>query len=153
MHSLVRKTQNLMDNKKVDFEDRGKLMEIIIAEALAIKLEIPSTPSDNINGYFISIVKLPVLKVLGEINEYCVIDIDRTVDLVYRMWSIRYGLVHTTNDITAARMLSCAIVANDRKFPGGVNITIEKYSDVYLSRFEIERTTDIDVNGSDGDES
>ncbi|MBE0438191.1 MAG: hypothetical protein IBX57_00295 [Gammaproteobacteria bacterium] len=109
---IIQVVKSIQEDKGIDFQDKGKYTEIVVAEHVAYLLSIPATPLEEVAMWFRANLKVSALQEIGKANEITVLDIDRTVELVFSIWLIRYNVVHRMNDARTGRLLS-HVVASD----------------------------------------
>ena len=128
---------------EVPMAHRSKAIELILAEAIASRLALPTTRVNSTNDYFVAHHKVEALDLLGAANEHAVIDIDRAANLVYQIWRIRYGLVHQPNDTSIGRVVSFAMAANTLKIPGDFRDLIKDYPKMAFGRYDIQDSQEL----------
>lgn len=109
MHQITQTVQDILKNNDVSIQDRSKMTEILIAEAVAICISIPTSPSKSPESLFLSQYKQNVLEKLAEVNELIVIDMDHACHLVFQIWLTRYRMVHCPQDFRVGRLMELAI--------------------------------------------
>lgn len=139
MRSLTQEVLETVRRAEVPLADRSKVVEVTIAEVLACRLSIPSTPVNDLNDYFYAHHKVEIIEALADVNEVCVMDIDRASDLVFRIWRIRYSLVHRPNDPFVGRLVNMATNLNESIIPEVYRKVIRDNPGVALSRTVIEK--------------
>lgn len=138
MHHLTYSIMEQIKRHSVPLKDRSKAIEICTAEFIAACLEIPTSRVEDLHSYFLAHGKVKTLEKLAEVNEHAVIDIDRAADLVFRIWKLRYCMVHRPNDPSVGRLIVNAVNTNSGQVPEVYREIIRQYPDMALSRFQIE---------------
>lgn len=134
MHTVVQSIQKRISG--VSFDEKTKLFQLLLAEAMALKLSLPLAPSDSPLEFFRATFKARILEDLSSVNEYVVIDFDEVSELIYKIWLVRYSLAHRSNDRAVGRLIGLAITAG-HDIPLVYKELIDKHKDVYFSRYEI----------------
>lgn len=137
MHHFTQEVLDVVRRKKVPLEERFKAVEIALSEVIALNLPIPSSPVDELQSYFNAHHKVEALERLADANEACVIDLDRTCELIFKVWNIRYSLVHRPSDKNVGRLLSHAVNVNEFQIPEVYRKVIINNPDAALSRGQI----------------
>jgi len=132
---IINKT---LDQHKVKTEDRGLLTEAMIAEYYSSKTSIPPEAVESPSAFFRQIHKLNIMTELSKLNEYSVFNLDRTIDLISRMWEVRYKLVHQTNDILVGRLLARVVSEDAKNIPNDYKEVVECYCNAYLNRYQMQ---------------
>lgn len=145
MHHMTYAIMEAVKRNDVALKDRAKAIEVCVAEMIASCLEIPTSPVAELQSYFFAHGKVKALEKLSEVNEHVVIDIDRACDLVYRIWKLRYCMVHRPNDPTVGRLVVNAVNTNSGQIPEAYREVIRKYPDVGLSRYQIEDAKEVEA--------
>lgn len=143
MHKVVAEVKFLLNGKEIGHEDRSKITEVLIAEAVALRLELPSGAVEDPRQYYMTHHKVGVVSRLAKANEYQVIDVDRAAELVYKTWLMRYRLVHESNGIKAGRLLAHAISANATTIDPEHTRIVNSYRDVFLGRYFIDESEEL----------
>lgn len=146
MRAITKEALNTIDRLGVPLRERGRALEIIVGEAVASRLTIPPSPVKSTNDFFNTQNKVKVFELLAKVNEIAVIDLDRTCNLIYQIWRIRYALVHRPCDPTVGRLLHFAVMANDNLIPGEYHQLMEEYPQAKLMRSVIEMSKELDVD-------
>lgn len=135
MHTVVQTIQKKIAG--ADFEDKSKLFQLILAEAMALSTPIPCEPCEEPASFFRTNYKLRIMTDLSKVNEYIVIDLEDTANLIYKLWLTRYELVHKTNDVGIGRLLGFILASGKTQIPPNYSELINKYPKLYFSRYEI----------------
>jgi len=138
MHEVTNHALTAVQRAGVPMKQKSKAIELVVSETVAQCLAIPPTPVSELQTYFYAHCKVKALENLAKVNEHVVIDIDRAVELVYRIWKMRYCLVHRPNDASVGRLIVTAVNANADQVPEVYRQVIREYPSVALSRFEFE---------------
>ena len=147
MHLLSYEIQNIIRRNNVPLRERGKMVELLVAEAIALKISLPSSPVSNPGAHFRTQHKVRVLDMLAKINEEVVIDLDRTCDLAMAIWLSRYRLVHSPNDIRVGRFMAHVLAADENNsIPGMYKDLARSFPDAFLDRRRIEEENDLNDN-------
>lgn len=147
MHLLINAVVKKAEHHEVNFKDKAKAIEIMVAESIAASLTLPTTEVSELHAYFSAHCKVHTLQKLAEVNETIVIDIDRAAELVYKIWCLRYSLVHRMNDLSTGRFLSHVVASGSGKIPECYSEVISKYPTLTLSRYEIDDAKEY-INGN-----
>lgn len=143
MHHITKTIQDLISQCDVALKDRAKATELLVSEGIAATLSLPTSPTDNPQTVFLAQCKLNALEKLTKVNEHVVIDVDRALDLVYRIWLLRYSLVHRMNDRSVGRLLSLAICGNKDTIPGTYVDLLAECPDMFLTRYQIQDSEEL----------
>lgn len=109
---IVEQVSAKVEHQKVPLKDKRLVVEGCVAQCLAYMACLPTTRVYNPNQYFIANEKLELLKTLSRVNERLVVDIDRTMELTYKYWLMRYALVHTPGIMTNFRLSNALCDSN-----------------------------------------
>ncbi len=138
MKTILEAVRLVVNSNSVDFKDKAKLAATLAAEALAAQVPIPTEAIGETAGFFRTNHKVAVMVALSKVNEFIVLDLDQTCDLVYHMWNIRYSIVHTPNDPAIARLTSLMFAGNGSHIPNIYREVAAKYPKLYFSRWDLE---------------
>lgn len=136
---LLDVVKEIVNHPKIDYRDRGKVVEIVIAEVLASQLDMPVSKLEpgSEPDYFRVNHKAKVLQAISKANEFIVLNIDQTCDTVYHIWYIRYCLVHVPNDPTISRMVMSVILHNSSHMPNVYQDVLKAYPEIYVDRWKL----------------
>ncbi len=110
-----------LDRCGVSLQERGYLLTVAFARAVAYRLPLPAEPVENPYRYFIETHKAAAEEMLSEINERVVLDIDAAADLLQRVWIFRYRLVHDAHNVAVRNFLDAMIRVGSRELPPAVS--------------------------------
>lgn len=82
-------------------KDKNALL-LALSKAIANRLTLPTSPVNDIEEYYIMSNLEAVRKLIGTINEICILDIDSTQQLIKDFWVMRYKVVHGSNYLISA---------------------------------------------------
>lgn len=89
---IVRETKKKLAAQEVPLADKRLVTEACVAQSLGYLGQLPDGPVQDCKQLFLNRVKIPLLRLLSEINESIVVDLDRTMDMAYKFWLVRYSL-------------------------------------------------------------
>lgn len=138
MKELLSLIQQIIASADVDFKDKPTLLTAMVAESLAAKLPLPTSPVEDKKALFVTQYKTGVLMNLGKVNELTVIDIDRAAELVYKIWGIRYSLVHEMTEPRSGRLLAMAVAENNFNIAPDFVKVLQAYPKAYLSPYSLD---------------
>lgn len=82
---------------EIALEQRGPLVEFILAKEIAYRLQLPASKLDDVRLFF-GTNHTPVVKnMVSCVNECFPIDVTSTVELAYRIWMYRYTVCHCSS--------------------------------------------------------
>lgn len=139
MNNLLKLIQETLNLESVHYKDKGDLIALVASEAIASTLPLPTSPTTNVSGLFLTQHKVNVEQELALLNEQIVIDIDSATELVFQIWSIRYSLVHQMNDLHVGRLLSAIVSTNACKIKPEFIRVAQEYPKSYLGRFALDK--------------
>lgn len=101
MRKLVMRINDLFQSQEceVPHDKQQTLAEVIIAQHIALKLELPSAPVDSPHRHFTDTVSTLVARKVYAINELRIIRVELVQALVRKLWVARYRLCHEAGDI------------------------------------------------------
>lgn len=93
----------------VPFEAQGRYLRAALARVIGYKLPIPAEPVASLEEHFKGLLEGQVAGALDSLNERIPLDFSATLDLVRKVWEVRYGLVHPHTDAQSWALLdACA---------------------------------------------
>lgn len=137
MHKVMRAINDIIEANQVELADKVKLTEIMICELLACKLAIPTSPVEDTKAIFLAQHKANVLRKLYLANEIKVLNIDFCIETIYKLWLIRYKLVHEPHSQTMLRLVQAAVTSNNSHISNGAVEVFNKYPSAFLTTFQI----------------
>lgn len=135
MLNLTTQINKVLDKNQVPHTDRPKVTQLMVAEFVAAKLPIPTSPTNELRTLFITQHKLAAVKSVGLVNERLVIDIDQTVELVFKVWRIRYMLVHRPNHHSIGRLITLALTSKNIELSPEFKDIIDRNSNAFLDYY------------------
>jgi hypothetical protein len=99
---------------------------------------MPTEPVEAPRAHFRTHHQRNVMAELSNLNEYTVFDLDRTVDLIARIWEIRYKLVYQPNDYLTGRLLSKIVIEDARNVPNDYKDVLTRNPDAFLTRYTMD---------------
>lgn len=123
-------TQSIMselDRCGIALADRGYLLSVAIARAVAYQLPLPTSPVESPAVYFIETHKATAEGMLCEINERCVMNIDAAASLMQNLWIFRYRMVFDCNNAACRGFLDAMVRVGSRELPPAVSELMTKY--------------------------
>lgn len=117
-----------LDRFEVQLADRGFVLAIAVARAVAYRLPVPSSPVDNAQTYFKHTHLADVEQMLSEVNEQVVLNIDVATNLISGMWLFKYRLVYDCQNKAVRTFLDALIKTGTRELPPQVSEILIRYS-------------------------
>lgn len=93
----------------IELCDRPAYNTLSVAKLLSRTLPLPTSAVDNPRVWYRNTLSLNLLQTLSDINEVYVLDLDETESLTYKLWEMRYQLVHGVNSPTVELLLNTLI--------------------------------------------
>lgn len=143
MHNIVGEIKYTLEGKEISLADRSKVFEVLIAEAVAARMDLPTSPVEDVRQYFMTHHKVDVITKLSKVNELQVIDVDRTTELTYKTWLLRYRLVFEMCSSTCGRLLNHAVEANVLSMDPEHRRVITENKDVFLNHYTIKESKEL----------
>lgn len=98
MHKHVTDISRFVDRLPCPHEQKQKIFEYAIAQALALRLPIPTSEVANFARYYADTHHAYVSTEISRINEIKVVDVRFMIDLVSKLYKHRYKLVYAPLD-------------------------------------------------------
>ncbi len=93
----------------VPFEAQARYLQVAVARVIGYKLPLPAEPVEVPSAYFQEHLAGQAGPALDHLNERIPLDYSATLDLIQKIWEMRYGLVHPQTDAQAWTLLdACA---------------------------------------------
>lgn len=105
--------QQQLDWGKVQFSDRSKVISLMVADALATQLPLPTSRLDNPESWYRNTLRTNIGKSLNLINEEHVIEMDTVEELVFKLWIARYRLVHEPTHPAISSLLKHLVLSGE----------------------------------------
>lgn len=105
--------QNQLDWGKVQFSDRSRVTSLMVADALATQLPLPTSRLDNPDSWYRNTLRGNIGKALNCINEEHVIEMDVVEELVFKLWIARYRLVHEPTHPAVSSLLKNLVLSGE----------------------------------------
>lgn len=116
-----------LDRFEVQLADRGFVLAIAVARAVAYSLPVPSGPVDNAQTFFTHTHLGDAEQMLSEVNEQVVLNIDTVTDLISRIWLFRYRLVYDCQNKAVKSFLDALIRTGTRELSPQVSEVLTRY--------------------------
>lgn len=129
--------QRALDCGEVQFADRTKVVSLLVADALAAQLPLPSSAVDHPEAWYRNTLRINIGQALNVINEQHVIDMDIVENLVFKLWITRYRLCHDATHPAASSLLKNLLLCGEVTDPVSCEIA-NRYKCVYENRDLIE---------------
>lgn len=113
LRQLTQEFNNMMNGAKIGLYDRPRATALIAANVVGRDLILPSARVDDAKAYYRNAVQTSVFVKLNEINEACPLDLDMAEEMIYRLWYMRYVLVHEPAHPLGQKALSLAAVCGE----------------------------------------
>ena len=95
-------SRNFLNSVNSAFGKDKNALLLALSKAIANRLTLPTSPVNDIEEYYIMSNLESVRKLIGTINEICILDIDSTQQLIKDFWVMRYKVVHSSNYLLSA---------------------------------------------------
>lgn len=95
-------SRNFLNSVNSAFGKDKNALLLALSKAIANRLTLPTSPVNDIEEYYIMSNLESVRKLIGTINEICILDIDSTQQLIKDFWVMRYKVVHGSNYLLSA---------------------------------------------------
>lgn len=122
--------QQSLDWGNVAFADRTKVTSLMVADALATQLPLPTSRLDSPEGWYRNTLRANIGKALNCINEEHVIDMDIVEDLIFKLWIARYRLVHESTHPAVSSLLKNLVLCGEITDPASCQLG-QQYRVVY----------------------
>ena len=106
MRTLATDIRSILNNHAVFLERTQPATVAGIAKAVAYHLPIPSSPVENLRRYFLEQHNVGVMEFVADVNEAIVVDTDKVIDLVFRIWKTRYEVVYLPQAVHFSDLVS-----------------------------------------------
>lgn len=146
MQNIVKEIRYILESNKVPFEDRGMATELLAADAVGNCLSVPSAPVKDPVAHFRLQLREDALNKLSLINEQQVIDLDRTLDLAYKLWLTRYRLVHEAGSLMTQKLMAKMVSCGGFDIPPQVSDVACRYPNLYANRWLMDEVKDKEEN-------
>lgn len=140
MRKILEELRASLDLNNVKREDRGEMTNLLIAEAVGNALSMPSSPVENPISHFRLHHREMVMDTLSQINEQHVIDIDAVATIVFKLWTMRYRMVHKPGHATTKRLLGAMVRDGGFEIPPGLAKLANQYPGVQANCYLIDAT-------------
>lgn len=97
MSKFARSLRELIHNNNVPHGKVSQAATIVTARAVAYSLPIPTSPVENLLGYYEDQHRQLVGQAISEVNEHLILDTVQGMALTKAFWMLRYRLVHEPN--------------------------------------------------------
>lgn len=91
------------------------IAQFAVCQIIAYELMLPSTPVDRPRDYFVQNHVSTSEDLIAKINEYLVMDLRNSIDLVQKIWMTRYTMVHAPFSNEAVKAMQ-AVLSDDTNF-------------------------------------
>jgi hypothetical protein len=94
---MIREAQaieHIKSEEGVSGEEATCSLRLAVAKKIAYSQSIPTTPVNNVRGYYLQTHSMEAKHYVSGINENIVMDCEAVCDLAFRIWEIRYRIVH-----------------------------------------------------------
>jgi hypothetical protein len=122
--------QNQLDWGKVQFADRSKVTSLMVADALATQLPLPTSRLDAPESWYRNTLRANIGTALNTINEEHVIEMDVVEELVFKLWIARYRLVHEPTHPAVSSLLKNLVLCGEITDPASCQLA-QQYKVVY----------------------
>lgn len=95
-------SRNFLNSVNSTFGKDKDALLLALSKAISNKLVLPTSPVNDIEEYYLMSNLESVRKIIGAINEICVLDIESTQQLIKDFWVMRYKVAHGNNYLLAA---------------------------------------------------
>lgn len=116
-----------LDRYEIALGDRGYLLSVGYARALAYRLPMPTSPVADPYTYFAETHKAEIEETLGQINEKVVINIGAAADLTQRLWLFRYRLIFDCCNAAVRSFMDAMLKVGTRELPPAVSELLIRY--------------------------
>ena len=114
-------SRNFLNSVNSAFGKDKNALLLALSKAIANRLTLPTSPVNDIEEYYIMSNLESVRKLIGTINEICILDIDSTQQLIKDFWVMRYKVVHGSNYLLSANTTH-GVLASFMGFAGSAQI-------------------------------
>lgn len=87
--------------------NQGHLNTTIVAIAVAYRLPLPTGPVNRPDEWFLIHCHAGAEDVVGQLNEYLVLDVEETLKVLKEAWRLRYRILHNPFAPQALHALLC----------------------------------------------
>lgn len=105
--------QQQLDWGKVQFADRSKVTSLMVADALATQLPLPTSRLDAPESWYRNTLRANIGTALNTVNEEHVIEMDVVEELIFKLWLARYRLVHEPTHPAVSSLLKNLVLCGE----------------------------------------
>lgn len=131
MHHLSRNIRHVLDSTNLSVKQKGALISFTFAQALAYQLQLPSAPIASVKSFYTDTHGTAIGKVVSDLNEHFVIDVRQTLDLVFKIFNMRYDLVYNATSFDIMQSMDMLIACGNDNIPNF-------YSDLQFDTLELD---------------
>lgn len=110
---LTQEFNNMINGSQIGLYDRPRATALLAANVVGRDLILPSARVDHPQAYYRNTIKSVVLDKLNTINEAVPLDLDVAEDMIYRVWYMRYVLVHEPSHPLGQKVLALSMTCNE----------------------------------------
>jgi len=140
MLNLTNKIQSIINTANIPVGLQGSATELLVAEALAFALDIPTQPVTAPELHYASQYKVEILRKLAIVNEQTVLRLDLTSELIYAFWLVRYSLAHKRGWLGAGKFINLALQVDNALIPEPHKTLVTTYPSLGISEFGLNAT-------------
>jgi len=103
---MAQAVRNALSRGSVNLGSTSDITAMGVAKSIAYSLPIPAGAVKNPRTYFLEQNGVLVSDRVSDINECLVVDVKKVQDLAYRIWTVRYNVVHNCKSVKISNLLS-----------------------------------------------
>jgi hypothetical protein len=109
MNALNKLYATFSPESQITVEQRGACIETVLAQTLAFRLPLPSTPVEGLTRHYSELCSALVRNQVSAFNEGFPINTQQVIDLTFVIWKLRYSLVHPIQGVLKAGIVQAAL--------------------------------------------
>lgn len=128
MNNIVEIIKSHIKDLNVELTDRAHALSYITARALGMQFALPTSKVENPYKYFRDTHQMNLHRLVSEINEEIVVDVDEVESLVLKLWLVRYRLVHEPTAAQVRDLLTNLVRTGVSDIPQIYTDIVNKYN-------------------------
>lgn len=141
MSNITEVIKGQLQDLNVELIDRAHALSYITARALGMHFTLPTSKVENPYKFFRDTHQVTLHRLVSEINEELVVDVDEVESLVLKLWLVRYRLVHEPYAVQVRDLLTNLVRNGVSDIPQVYTDIANKYNGFELAVFAGEYNT------------
>lgn len=117
MQKMISNVSCALDARLVPLPLRGKIVAFALARALAYSFQLPSSSVSSPAAYFNTTHRVEMESAVSAVNEVVVLDTGAVEDLTYKIWLLRYRIVHEMQAVDTCLLIDVLVADGDGHLP------------------------------------